>query len=162
MEKFTESGLNGQKVNGQAVAGVTSKTCYSKVELEEFKQIIILKLERAKEDLSLLETLHFNENGTDDTYHQIKVLEMGQETVSRTENSKAIERQRKHIGDLRNALLRIENRTYGICRKTGKLISKERLRAVPHATLSIMAKKNDRGEVAPVNGRQLAIGKRHQ
>lgn len=167
MRKINESGHNGQKLGNQsgvaviAVSSVAEKTRYSSEELEEFKQIILRKIERAKEDLVLLKTLHSNKNGTDDTYHQVKVLEQGQETISKIENFRDTARQEKFIQDLEGALFRIGNGTYGICRKTGKLISRERLIAVPHATLSIAA-KNSRELETPINGRQLAIGKRHQ
>jgi len=120
----------------------TKKTTYTDSELEEFKQIILDKLEKAKEDLKLLTEAYTNhsEHGTNDTSPTFKVLEEGQQVLSKEENSRLAARQTRFISNLENALTRIENKTYGICRVTGKLISKERLRAVPHATLSIDAK----------------------
>ena len=122
----------------------TEKTKFSDEELEEFKQIILIKLEKAREDLQMLTEAYTNENGhgTDDTSPTFKVLEEGYQVLSKEENSRLASRQQKFINNLENALLRIENKTYGICRVTGKLISKERLRSVPHATLSIDAKLN--------------------
>lgn len=120
----------------------SKKTRYSKEELEEFKEIIVKKLEKAQNDLELLTEAYTNigTNDTTDTSPSFKVMEEGSQVLSKEENSKLAERQQKFIRDLENALIRIENGTYGICRKTGKLISKERLRSVPHATLSIDAK----------------------
>ncbi len=120
------------------------KNKFSDEELEEFKQIILMKLEKAREDLQMLTEAYTNENGhgTDDTSPTFKVLEEGYQVLSKEENSRLASRQQKFINNLENALLRIENKTYGICRVTGKLISKERLRSVPHATLSIDAKLN--------------------
>ncbi len=121
---------------------VTDKTRYSDEELEEFKQIIEKKLAKAREDLKMLTEAYNNDDGhgTDDTSPTFKVLEEGYQVLSKEENSRLAARQQKFINSLENALLRIENKTYGICRVTGKLISKERLRSVPHATLSIEAK----------------------
>ncbi len=121
---------------------VTEKTRYSDEELEEFKQIIITKLEKAKEDLKMLMEAYTldGEHGTDDTSPTFKILEEGYQVMSKEENSRLASRQQKFINNLENALLRIENKTYGICRVTGKLISKDRLKSVPHATLSIEAK----------------------
>ena len=118
------------------------KTRYSAEELEEFRQIILQKLEKAKDDLALLVEAYTNHSGSDtnDTAPTFKVLEEGQQVLSKEENSRLADRQRRFINNLEAALLRIENGTYGICRETGKLISKDRLRAVPHATLSIEAK----------------------
>ncbi|MCD6112853.1 MAG: TraR/DksA C4-type zinc finger protein [Bacteroidales bacterium] len=120
------------------------KTRYSDEELEEFKQIILDKLDKARRDLKMLTDAYTNnnENGTNDTSPTFKVLEEGYQVLSKEENSKLALRQQKFIRSLENALIRIENKTYGICRVTGKLISKERLRIVPHATLSIEAKNN--------------------
>ena len=118
------------------------KTRYSKEELEEFRQIILEKLEKARADLKLLTEAYtnHNEHDTNDTSPTFKVLEDGFTVLSKEENSRLAARQQKFINNLENALIRIENGTYGICRVTGKLISKERLRIVPHATLSIEAK----------------------
>lgn len=118
------------------------KVAYTDEELEEFKQIILEKLEKAREDLGLLTEAYTNhsEHGTNDTSPTFKVLEEGQQVLSKEENSRLAARQTRFIRNLENALVRIENKTYGICRVTGNLISKDRLRAVPHATLSIDAK----------------------
>jgi RNA polymerase-binding transcription factor DksA len=118
------------------------KNRYSDEELEEFKQIIQTKLEKAKEDLKMLMEAYTldGEHGTDDTSPTFKILEEGYQVMSKEENSRLASRQQKFINNLENALLRIENKTYGICRVTGKLIAKDRLKSVPHATLSIEAK----------------------
>ena len=120
----------------------TKRTTYTEKELEDFKQIIDDKLVKAREDVKLLTEAYTNhsEHGTNDTSPTFKVLEEGQQVLSKEENSRLAARQTRFINNLENALIRIENKTYGICRVTGKLISKERLRAVPHATLSIDAK----------------------
>ena len=118
------------------------KTAYSVDELKEFEKIILAKIKSAQEDLSILRaaTSNDSDNGTEDTSASFKAFEEGSSTLSKEENVKLAERQAKFIRSLHNALIRIENKTYGICRITGKLISKERLRLVPHATLSIEAK----------------------
>ena len=117
------------------------KVRYSDEELEEFKALILEKLERAREDLELLnENVSRSGNSANDTSHTFKILEEGSNVLSKEENSQLAARQYKYIQNLENALRRIENKKYGICRVTGKLISKERLRAVPHATLSVEAK----------------------
>ena len=118
------------------------KTRYSDDELEEFRQIITEKLRKAREDLKMLSDAfsHANENDTTDTSPTFKVLEEGYQVLSKEENSRLAARQQKFINSLENALIRIENQSYGICRVTGNLIPKERLRSVPHATLSIDAK----------------------
>lgn len=119
------------------------KTRYSDEELMEFKQIILEKLKKAQEDYELYKNSITQSDGNDisDTSPTFKVLEEGAATLSKEEAGKLAQRQLKFIQHLQAALVRIENKTYGICRETGKLISKERLRAVPHATLSIDAKK---------------------
>jgi len=119
------------------------KTRYSDVELKEFREIIEAKLEGAKNDLDLLNSSMSlkDDNGTDDTSPTFKLIEDGSDVLSREETAQVAARQEKFIKHLNDALIRIENKTYGICRVTGKLISKERLRIVPHATLSIEAKK---------------------
>ena len=119
------------------------KTRYSDAELEEFKAIIHSKLEEAKTDLDLLnDTMSLKDNnGTDDTSPTFKLIEDGSDVLSREETAQLAARQEKFIKSLNDALIRIENHTYGVCRVTNKLISKERLRIVPHATLSIEAKK---------------------
>lgn len=113
-------------------------------ELQEFKQLIETKLVKARADLQLLTEAYTNDNDNDtnDTSPTFKVLEEGYQVLSKEENSRLAARQSKFIQNLENALVRIENKTYGICRVTGKLISKDRLRSVPHATLSIEAKNN--------------------
>ena len=121
-----------------------TKTRYSDEELDEFRQIILTKLEKARRDLKMLtEAYTFNnEHDTNDTSPTFKVLEEGYQVLSKEENSRLAARQDKFIKSLEAALIRIENKTYGVCRVTGKLIAKERLRSVPHATLSIEAKLN--------------------
>jgi len=118
---------------------------YSDNELQEFKNLILKKIEDAKKDLELLrDTLSYNDdNGTNDTSPSFKMMEDGSESLSREETAQLALRQEKFISNLEAALIRIENKTYGICRVTGKLIQKERLRLVPHATLSIEAKKRE-------------------
>ncbi len=119
-----------------------TKTRYSDEELQEFKEIILEKLERAKKDFELLRNSlsHENSNDTKDTSPTFKVLEEGANTLSREHTGRLAQRQQKFIRHLEAALIRIENKTYGVCRETGKLISKARLMAVPHATLCIEAK----------------------
>jgi DnaK suppressor protein len=119
-----------------------TRTRYSDKELEEFRAIINEKIGEAEKDYDLLKNTlaHRDEHGTDDTSPTFKVLEDGSDAMSREEIAQLAARQEKHIQNLKNALIRIENKTYGICRVTGKLIPKERLRSVPHATLSIEAK----------------------
>jgi DnaK suppressor protein len=122
----------------------TVKSRYSDIELEEFREIIMKKLKKAKDDLKMLTEAYINNNehGTNDTSPTFKVLEEGNAVLTKEENSKLAARQEKFIQNLEMGLIRIENKTYGVCRETGKLISKERLRSVPHATLSIDAKLN--------------------
>ena len=122
------------------------KNVYSDEELQEFKQIILTKIEEAKRDLELLTEAFSNDSGQDinDTSPTFKILEEGSQVSSKEENSKLAMRQTKFIASLENALVRIENKTYGICRATGKLIPKERLRVVPHATLCIDAKNKQK------------------
>tara|TARA_B100001094_G_scaffold4639_1_gene4176 strand:+ start:124 stop:501 length:378 start_codon:yes stop_codon:yes gene_type:complete len=119
------------------------KVCYTVSELKDFKELIESKIKTAKEDLRLLKAAYSNDsdNGTDDTSPTFKAFEEGSTTLSRDENMKLALRQEKFIKNLTNALIRIDNKTYGICRVTGQLISKERLNLVPHATLSIEAKR---------------------
>jgi RNA polymerase-binding transcription factor DksA len=122
---------------------VATKKSFSDKELKEFKQLIEDKLDEAKLDFDLLKkTLsHTDDNGTNDTSPSFKMMEDGSDTLSREETAQLASRQEKFIKHLEDALLRIQNKTYGICRVTGNLIRKERLRLVPHATLSIDAKK---------------------
>ncbi len=118
------------------------KNKYSDKELNQFKVLIEEKIEKAKKDLELLKSTYMNDgnNGTDDTSPTFKAFEEGSETMSKEANTQLALRQEKFIRDLKSALIRIENKTYGICRVTGRLIKKERLTLVPHATLSIEAK----------------------
>ncbi|MCE2846909.1 MAG: TraR/DksA C4-type zinc finger protein [Sphingobacteriales bacterium] len=115
---------------------------YSDAELKEFKALIQTKLQDAREELINLQAqiVNVNENGTDDTGAAFKMLEDGSETLAKEEAANLAARQKKFIEQLEAALVRIENKTYGICRVTGKLIPKERLRAVPHTTQSMEAK----------------------
>ena len=119
---------------------------YSDADLAEFKALINAKLEKAKYDLDLIKSAYMNDlnNGTDDTSPTFKAFEEGSETMSKEANSQLAIRQEKFMRDLRNALVRIENKTYGLCKVTGKLINKERLKIVPHATMSIEAKNMQR------------------
>jgi len=118
------------------------KVRYSDADLEEFKVLILDKIETAKTQLHLIESAYRNDsnNGTDDTSPTFKAFDEGSEVMSKETSSQLAIRQEKFIRDLNNALIRIENKTYGICRVTKKLINKERLKLVPHATLSIEAK----------------------
>jgi DnaK suppressor protein len=115
---------------------------FSDEELNEFRILITEKIKKAEADLLVLKENFANDrnNGTDDTSPTFKAFEEGWDTMSKEANSQLASRQEKFIRDLKNALLRVQNKTYGLCRVTGKLISKERLRLVPHATLSIEAK----------------------
>jgi len=120
----------------------TIKIRFSDIELQEFKALIEEKIQKAKVDLELLRSSYMNDgnNGTDDTAPTFKAFEEGSETMSKEANTQLAIRQEKFIRDLNNALIRIKNKTYGVCRVTGKLINKKRLFLVPHATLSIEAK----------------------
>ena len=123
------------------VNNVPEKVRYSDEELLEFKELILERLARARKDLELFnENVAGKGNNADDTAPTFKILEEGSNVLSKDENSQLAARQYKYIQNLENALIRIENKTYGVCRMTGKLIPKERLRAVPHATLSVEAK----------------------
>src|SRR3989339_2105133 len=119
----------------------TIRNRYNDHELEEFKQLIIDKLDKARKDYDLLRNnlTQSDENDIQDTSPTFKIMEEGASVMSKEEVGKLAQRQQKFIQHLQAALVRVENKTYGICRETGKLISKERLRAVPHATLSIDA-----------------------
>ncbi len=121
----------------------TDRMRYSDAELAEFKEIILAKLEKARADYELLRSTitHSESNGTDDTSPTFKILEEGAATLSKEESGRLAQRQYKFIQNLEAALVRIENKTYGICRQTDKLIPAERLKLVPHATLSIEAKE---------------------
>jgi RNA polymerase-binding transcription factor DksA len=115
---------------------------YSDKDLEEFRVLIQEKIEKAQHDLELIKSAYMNDhnNGTEDTAPTFKAFDEGSAVMSKESNSQLAIRQEKFIRDLKNALIRIENKTYGICRVTGKLINKKRLELVPHATLSIEAK----------------------
>ena len=125
---------------------VDEKLRYSDADLAEFKEILLKKIEKAQADLDLIRSAYMNDlnNGTDDTSPTFKAFEEGSETMSKEANSQLATRQEKFIRDLKNALFRVENKTYGVCKVTGKLISKERLKGVPHATMSIEAKNSQR------------------
>ncbi len=118
------------------------KTRYSDSELESFKTLIQEKIDKAQAQLELIQSAYKNDsnNGTDDTAPTFKAFDEGSQVMSKEANSQLAIRQEKFIRDLKNALIRIENKTYGICRVTKKLINPERLKLVPHATLSIEAK----------------------
>ena len=125
---------------------VDEMTRYSDADLAEFKEIILKKIQKAQADLDLIKSAYMNDlnNGTDDTSPTFKAFEEGSETTSKEANSQLAIRQEKFIRDLKNALFRVENKTYGLCKVTGKLINKERLKIVPHATMSIEAKNLQR------------------
>lgn len=125
---------------------MNEKTRYSDEELQEFKEIILAKLAKAQQDYDMLKANVTNSEGNDtaDTSPTFKILEEGANTLGKEEAGRLAERQLKFIQHLQAALVRIENKTYGICRVTGKLIPKERLRAVPHATMSVDAKNQQR------------------
>jgi len=125
---------------------MAEKTRYTDIELEEFRTLITEKLEKAQIEYEALRNGITNLDGNDvmDTSPTFKVLEEGAATLSKEESGRLAQRQMKFIQHLQSALIRIENKTYGICRETGKLIPKERLRAVPHATLSIEAKNDNK------------------
>lgn len=125
---------------------MAEKTRYSDEELQEFKEVILDKLEKARKDYDILKASLSGSDGNDiaDTSPTFKVLEEGASVLSKEEAGRLAQRQAKFIAHLEAALVRIENKTYGICRATGKLIPKERLKAVPHATLSIEAKESEK------------------
>lgn len=126
----------------EAQATQVEKVRYSDEELQEFKALILQKLEKAKDDYEHLRAAitHSASNDVEDTSPTFKVLEEGASALSKEESGQLAQRQYKFIQSLEAALVRIENKTYGVCRETGKLIPKERLRLVPHATLSVEAK----------------------
>lgn len=138
-----------------AVENNEEKTRYSDEDLEEFKQIILKKLDKAKTDLEILrESMH--SDGEVDSNLTYRLQDDGKENLIKEENARLIARLERFIRDLELALVRIENKTYGICRVTGKLIEKDRLRAVPHATLSIEAKmKMQKGEIPVSNDENI-------
>ena len=120
------------------------KVRYSDAELQEFKELILQKLETAKQDYEELRAAitHSSSNDVEDTSPTFKILEEGSASLSKEESGQLAQRQYKFIQSLEAALVRIENKTYGVCRETGKLIPKERLMLVPHATLSVEAKNS--------------------
>ncbi len=122
--------------------GTESKIRYADADLAKFKELILEKIEKAQHDLELIKSAYMNDhnNGTEDTSPTFKAFDEGSAVMSKESNSQLAIRQEKFIRDLKNALIRIENKTYGVCRVTGKLINKKRLELVPHATLSIEAK----------------------
>jgi DnaK suppressor protein len=132
----------GEKSPKPFVNTKDNRSRYTDKELAEFKELILEKLKEAQTDYDLLKQTLSNEDnhGTDDTSPTFKLLEDGSDVMSKEETAQLASRQEKYIINLKNALVRIENKSYGICRVTGKLIPKERLRSVPHATLSIDAK----------------------
>lgn len=136
------SPLKQAPVARKANVAEDNRTRCSDAELKEFKALIEKKLEEAGRDYELLKNTlsHKDDHGTDDTSPTFKLLEDGSDVLSKEETAHLAARQEKYIQNLKNALIRIQNKTYGICRVTGKLIPKERLRSVPHATLSIDAK----------------------
>jgi DnaK suppressor protein len=125
---------------------IDEATRYSDADLAEFKEIIVNKMNKAQADLILIKSAYMNDlnNGTDDTSPTFKAFEEGSETMSKEANSQLAIRQEKFLRDLKNALFRVENKTYGVCKVTGKLINKDRLKIVPHATMSIEAKNAQR------------------
>ena len=127
------------------------KNRYGDADLKEFRSIIERKLGEARDDLLILKgsLSHKDDHGTDDTGRSFNMMEDGAETLMREENAQLASRTEKFITNLEHALVRINNKTYGICRKTGKLISKARLKLVPHATLSIEAKKAEHHAETP-------------
>ncbi len=131
-------------INSNKPKEESGKNRYSDAELEEFREIINDKLKNARKELATLQAqmTAANDHGTDDTASTFKILEDGSDSLAKEEAGQLASRQKKFIEQLENALVRIENKTYGICRVTGKLIPKERLRAVPHTTQSIEAKLN--------------------
>ena len=125
---------------------VNENVRYSDADLAEFKSLLTAKVEKATNDLALIKSAYMNDsnNGTDDTSPTFKAFEEGSETMSKEANSQLAIRQEKFLRDLKNALVRIESKTYGVCKVTGELIDKERLKVVPHATMSIEAKNLQR------------------
>ena len=121
------------------------KSRYSDNELAEFKDLILQKLEEKRRDFDMLKGTidRTDDNGTDDTAHTFKPMEDGSDVMTKEEVAQLATRQKKIIQHLENALFRIENKTYGICRVTGKLIPKERLRSVPHVTTTVEAKMSE-------------------
>lgn len=142
IEKSKIAEITKQKMPAKVNQDKSQKSRYSDQELKEFKEIILNKLNEAKRELVNLQAalVNANEHGTDDTASTFKMLEDGSDTLAKEEAGQLAARQRKFIEQLENALIRVENKSYGICRVTGKLIPKERLRAVPHTTQSIEAK----------------------
>ena len=133
---------NRSKTDKKVAGEVREKVRYTDEELQEFKELIHEKLAQARADYEELKAIvtHSQSNDTEDTSPTFKVLEEGASARSKEESGQLAQRQHKFIQSLEMALVRIENKTYGVCRETGKMIPKERLRLVPHATLSVEAK----------------------
>lgn len=123
-------------------ANTDEKLRYGDNDLAYFKEILNTKIKEAQDQYELIKTVYTNnsDNGTDDTAPQFKAFDEGSAVMSKETSAQLAIRQEKFIRDLKNALIRIENKSYGVCRVTGKLINKKRLELVPHATLSIEAK----------------------
>ena len=141
-KKGTTTATRKKKTASKRTTKKASKSTYNDEELEEFKELILKKMESAKNELQYLQDQISNANshGTSDTAATFKVLEDGASTLEKEQLNQMAARQQKFIKNLQDALVRIENKTYGICKASGKLISKERLKAVPHTTMSIAAK----------------------
>ncbi len=136
------TGVNAAEASNELNKAQTINVRYSDLELKEFKELILAKLSETKTDYDLLKgTLaRQHDNGTDDTSPTFKLTDDAQDIFTMEEIAQLAIRQQKYIEQLRNALVRIENKTYGICKISGKLISKQRLKSVPHTTMSIEAK----------------------
>ncbi|MBL4656121.1 MAG: TraR/DksA family transcriptional regulator [Bacteroidia bacterium] len=134
--------MTKKKTASKRTSKKTSKSTYNDKELDEFKELILKKMESAKNELQYLQDQisSANSHGTSDTAATFKVLEDGASTLEKEQLNQMAARQQKFIRNLEDALVRIQNKTYGICKTSGKLISKERLKAVPHTTMSIAAK----------------------
>jgi DnaK suppressor protein len=146
-EQQVEGNNEDNQRNESITAGSSSYERYSDEDLKEFRDLIISKLEEAISDFETLKgTLRLSDDhGTDDTSPTFKLLEDAADVSSKEETAQLASRQEKFIQHLQNALIRVENKSYGVCRVTGKLIPKERLRSVPHATMSIDAKRDNSG-----------------
>ena len=145
--QFKVESTSIEKTNENLHNSDDTRNQFSDKELKEFKDLILVKMENAKKNFDFLKNILSlrDDNGTNDTSPSFKVLEDGGDILSKEESSQLAIREQKYIQHLYNALIRIENKTYGICRISGKLIAKERLKIVPHATMSIQA-KNERVE----------------
>jgi len=144
--------LKQHQMNKKTAPVIADPVRYSDAELNDFKVLILKKLEKAKKDLAFTREIDVNDNGTDGTSPTYKCQEEGYTTLVKQRKAAEEYRLDKFIKRLEAGLVRIENKTYGVCRETGKLIPKERLKSVPHATLSIEAK-----EEASLNGKKITI-----